>query len=408
MTGYDLETRIRQVFLKTGYAAVLGDHAFGVGAHVTGYGLDNGILNPFEFDDEREDPDGGTPVRVHGQSEVVPRSLGTEFGLEPAVYVSDTWTLTPAFSLDGGIRLSSFLARSPVKFYGGPELRFSGKYTPVETFSVKAGVNTMRQYIHLISNTSSISPMDTWKLSDDRIRPTLGWQGAGGIYWTVFDNRVDLSLEGYWKNMYRYLDYKPGATLSMNENLADDLVETKGKAYGVEFMAKKTVGRLNGWISYSYSRTFLRETGDRGAAAINGGEWYKAPYDKPHDLKMALNYALTHRYSLSVNLDYSTGRPVTVPVGKYYYQGGYRLAYSARNSYRIPDYFRMDVAVNIDPGHYLKALTHASLTLGVYNVTGRRNPYSVFFSSDHGSRIQGYMLSVFATQIPYLNLNILF
>jgi outer membrane receptor protein involved in Fe transport len=110
-----------------------------------------------------------------------------------------------------------------------------------------------------------------------------------------------------------------------------------------------------------------------------------------------------------VNVDYSTGRPVTVPLGLYYYGGSYRMAYSERNAYRIPDYFRTDVAFNIDPGHYLKAAFHTTITLGVYNVTGRKNPYSVFFNTLGGSSLaKGYMLSVFATQIPYINLNILF
>ena len=407
LIGYTLETYIRQAFLKAGWTRVFGNHTVGAGASAVGYGLSGGDLKPYVFDNEVEDAD-GTVHREKGITSVEAASLATEYAIEPAVYLSDTWVLSDVFSLDAGIRFSGFLTQSPSHFYGGPEFRLSGKYTPVENFTVKAGVNTMKQYIHLISNTSSISPMDTWKLSDARIRPTDGWQGAGGVYWTVFDSTVDLSLEGYWKRMYRYLDYKSGARLSMNPNLADDLVETTGKAYGVEFMAKKTVGRLNGWISYSYSRTFLREDGDRGVAAINGGAWYNAPYDKPHDLKLALNYALTHRYSISVNVDYSTGRPVTVPVGQYFYQGGLRLAYSARNSYRIPDYFRLDAAVNIDPGHYLKALAHTSITIGVYNVTGRKNPYSVYFTTNHGNQIRGYMLSVFATQIPYINLNILF
>ena len=194
----------------------------------------------------------------------------------------------------------------------------------------------------------------------------------------------------------------------MNHNLADDLVRTRGKAYGVEFMARKSVGKLNGWISYCWSRTFLQDSRNKGLQAINGGEWYKASYDKPHDFKRVGNYAFTRRYSISANIDYSTGRPVTLPVGTFNYAGGSRLAYSSRNDYRIPDYFRLDLAVNIDPGHYLKALAHASVTVGCYNVTGRRNAYSVYYTTSGGTDVQGYMVSVFATQIPYINLNLLF
>ena len=208
--------------------------------------------------------------------------------------------------------------------------------------------------------------------------------------------------------MQNCLDYKPGATLSMNEHLADDLLPVYGKAYGIEAMIKKTTGSLTGWISYCYSRSQYREMQDRGHEAIAGGDWYNAPYDKPHEVKVVANWAMTHRFSLSANLDYSTGRPVTVPVGKYYLSGLYRLAYSERNSYRIPDYFRLDLAFNIDPGHYKKALFHTTFTIGVYNVTGRKNPYSVFFKADQTGYVQGYMLSVFASPIPYVNINFLF
>ena len=194
----------------------------------------------------------------------------------------------------------------------------------------------------------------------------------------------------------------------MNPDLAQDLLPVKGRSYGVELMLKKTTGKVTGWLSYSYSRALLKEMQDRGNETIAGGNWYNAPYDKPHELKFVGNFALTHRYSFSVNIDYSTGRPVTVPVGAYYFGGKYRLAYSERNAFRIPDYFRTDVAFNIDPGHYLKAILHTTITLGVYNVTGRKNPYSVFFRPDTSGKTQGYMLSVFATQIPYINLNILF
>ena len=266
----------------------------------------------------------------------------------------------------------------------------------------------MSQYIHLISNTSSISPIDSWQLSNAQIRPQNGWQAASGLYWTIGGGQADLSLEAYYKRTSHYLHYKSGATLMMKEHLAEDLVETYGKAYGVELMAKKTSGKLTGWVSYSYARSMLREMYDRGVETINGGAWYNAPHDKPHEAKMVANYKFTHRYSLSANLDYATGRPVTMPVGIYRYGGGWRLAYSERNSYRIPDYFRLDLAINIEPGHYLRQLTHMSWTVGVYNVTGRKNAYSVFFSTNGGRGIAGRMLSVFACQIPYINLNLKF
>ena len=389
--AYDISTFIRQAFLKGVRTRPLNDaHTLSYGVHLLGYGLDPGIQKPY-----------GELSRI---SEM---SLDREYAVEPSLFVSDNWTITDRFSLDGGIRMSGFYALGPGAFYAGPEFRISGKYALADNLSLKGGLNTMRQYIHLISNTTAISPMDTWKLSDSDIKPTEGWQAASGIYWTNLDTGIDFSAEAYYKGASNHLDYKAGAVLTMNENLAEDLVPVYSRSYGVELMAKKTTGDLTGWVSYGYSRAKFREMYDRGNETIAGGDWYNAPYDKPHEFKLAANYALTHRYSFSVNVDYSTGRPVTVPIGTYQYLGSLKLAYSDRNSHRIPDYFRTDVAFNIDPGHYLLAWAHATFTIGVYNVTGRKNPYSVFFTTNYG-RVSGHMLSVFATQIPYVNLNLLF
>jgi len=389
--SYRLSTAVRQAFARAAFRQTLGAHTLSYGANLTDYALSPGDISP-----------------LNDGSLVVPRSLKLEKALEPAVYAGDSWRIDDFFSLDGGVRLSAFQALSPSKFYIGPEFRIAGKWTPLTNLSVKAGFNSMNQYIHLISNTSSISPMDTWKLCDADIKPQRGWQAAAGVYWTVFGGALDLSLDGYWKRMNNYLDYKSGAVLSMNDNLSQDLVPTRGKAYGAELMVRKPSGKLTGWVSYTYSRTLLQEMTDRGVETINRGEWYPAAHDKPHDVKFVGNYKFTHRYSFSLNLDYSTGRPVTIPVGKYLYDGIIRLAYSDRNSYRIPDYFRMDVAFNIEPGHYLKAFTHASCTIGCYNVTGRKNAYSVYYTTNAGRSINGYMISVFATQIPYLSINLKF
>lgn len=392
MSGYRIGVTIRQGFAKaTFHYAAGGAHNFTYGASAIWYDLMPGELSP-----------------LHENTLVAHRRLDTQNALEPAIYFSDTWTVTPQLMLEGGVRVSGLAAFNPSKFYANPELRLSGKYSFRDNLSLKAGFNTMSQYIHLISNTSSISPIDSWQLSNAQIRPQNGWQAASGLYWTIGGGQADLSLEAYYKRTSHYLDYKSGATLMMNEHLAEDLVETYGKAYGVELMAKKTSGKLTGWVSYSYARSMLREMYDRGVETINGGAWYNAPHDKPHEAKMVANYKFTHRYSLSANLDYATGRPVTMPVGIYRYGGGWRLAYSERNSYRIPDYFRLDLAINIEPGHYLRQLTHMSWTVGVYNVTGRKNAYSVFFDTGEGNKVSGRMLSVFACPIPYINLNLKF
>ena len=392
VTGaYELGTCIREAYTRAMVENPLGNHRLTWGADAVFYALDPGTLSPID------------------SSLVIPRSLRTELALEPAVYVGDEWNIGGGpFTLDYGVRLSGFTSLNDGKFYAGPEFRLSGKYTPRPNLSFKAGFNSMNQYIHLLSNSASISPMDTWKLCDADILPQKGFQAAAGAYWTVFGNALDITLEGYYKQVVNYPDYRSGAVLSMNENLAADLIRTRAKSYGVEFMLRKQTGRLTGWVSYTWSRALLQDMQNTGAEAINGGAWYNAPYDKPHDVKLVGNYKFTHRYSISFNLDYSTGRPVTLPVGQYYYGNAMRLLYSDRNAYRIPDYFRLDLAMNIEPGHYLKAFTHMSATFGCYNVTGRRNAYSVFYTTSGGSGVHGYMVSVFATQIPYLSLNLKF
>lgn len=391
--AYTYSTVISQARAKAAFKTVLSD------AHTLSYGADGVlyILNP------------GQKVPYSDDSFLVPVYLPVQRGLQSSLYASDEWKAGRTLSFEAGARLSSYaVLGDSTAFYLNPEVRLSGKYSPLPGLSFKAGFNTMTQYIHLISNSASISPMDSWQMCTSRIRPQTGYQAAAGAYWTLPDGKTDISAEVYTKRVWNCLDYKSGAVLTMNPNLADDLVETTMKAWRAELMVRKQVGKLTGWISYTYSRSMLRETLDRGIETINGGQWYNAPHDKPHDLKVVGNYKLTHRFSLSCNLDYSSGRPVTIPIGKYVYGGGYRLAYSARNGYRIPDYFRMDLALIVEPSHYLKKLTHLSMTLGCYNVTGRKNAYSIFYTTDGGTGVKGYMVSVFATQIPYVSLNMKF
>lgn len=391
MQAYRLTTGIRQAYARLGFKATLGRHSLSYGLHGTAYDLTPGSKKP-----------------TGEKSMITAATLDTQNALEGAAYLQETWTPGRRFSIDAGIRYSAFGEKASGAIYHNPEYRASMKVGITRSTTFKTGYNTMTQYLHMISNNTSVSPVDTWHLSTDRVKPQTGWQGTAGLYQTLGDGTAELSVEGYWKRMYDYLDYKSGAVLSMNPDLEDALIPTTGKAWGVECMLRKSSGKLNGWVAYTWSRTFLRETTDRGIETINGGAWYCAPSDKPHDVKVVANYKFTHRYSLSVNADYSTGRPVTIPVGKFHYANSYALAYSERNAYRIPDYFRMDMALNIDPGHNLKKATHASMTLGVYNITGRRNAYSIYYTASSLTEVKGRMLCVFAMPIPYMTFNIRF
>ena len=388
--GFSVRTSLQQYFLRADAEQdIFYRHKTAYGAEMLLYDIRGGRREPWgEY------------------SGVIRMQLPGDNAFQPSLYFSDTWTPSDSLSLESCIRLSSFF--NGPSFHVFPELRLSGRYSPAPTLSFKAGASTAVQYLHLITNTAAISPMDIWHLSDENFSPMRGWQTSAGAYWTVAGGKLDLSAEAYYKDARNYYDYAAGAELLMNADLYQDVVRTRQKAYGVELMAKKSVGKLNGWISYTWSRSFLRDiSGNQWL--VNGGRWYSSPSDKPHEFQFAGNYALTRRYSFSLNVNYSTGRPVTLPFGYANYEGGYRLVYTERNGYRVPDYFRVDVAFNIEPSHYLKTLTHTSFTVGCYNVTGRHNAYSVYFDTRNGfASAYGHLVSIFAVPIPYVNLNIMF
>lgn len=369
------------------------------------------------------------------KSLVIADILPQEQAFESAVFADQRYDLTDAITLNAGLRYSfydylgpanvnvyangfeksdanlvsaeSYGSGKSIKTYHAPEYRLGARFVLSPDFSVKAGYNTQRQYIHMLSNTTSMSPTDVWKLSDMNIAPQRGSQVSLGLYKNFKSNTIETSLEGYYKKIANFLDYKSGAVLILNHKIEQDVLPTQGKAYGIEFMVKKLTGKLNGWASYTYSRTMLKTEDISGNNSINGGQYYPANYDKPHDFTLIGNYRFSHRVSFSLNLTYSTGRPITLPVGKYYYAGGQRLLYSERNKYRIPDYFRSDVSLNVLGNHKKKQLMHNSWTFGIYNLTGRKNVFSTFFASEN-KLINGYQLSIFGTAIPFINYNIRF
>jgi hypothetical protein len=194
------------------------------------------------------------------------------------------------------------------------------------------------------------------------------------------------------------IEYKAGAELLLNEHIETDLINGNGRAYGIEFLLKKDQGRFNGWLSYSLTRSLIKADGFFPEEKINGGDYFPAIYDRPHDLSLLTNYIFSRRFSVTSNLTYNTGRPITYPVAKYYFRDVTRLYYSLRNEYRIPDYFRWDLSMNIEGNLKSKKILHSSWSFSVYNVTGRKNAYSVYFVSEDGI-INGYKLSIFAQPI---------
>lgn len=419
VNAYKLTFDINQLNLRSDFSYSLNsDHNLEFGFNTIRYNLHPGSFQPNSE-----------------QSLVTPDVVPNEQAFESAAFFSDRYTVSTKLSLNGGIRYSVFNYLGPqsvnsyapgspkdestitgtknygagkiINTYHGPEYRFSARYAFSLSFSVKAGFNSQRQYIHMLSNTTAIAPTDIWKLSDPNIKPQQGNQVSIGFYKNLKSNTVETSVELYYKKIRDYLDYKPGAKLILNHHVETDVINTRGKAYGAELMIKKTSGKLNGWIGYTYSRILLQMDDSTISAPVNGGRWYPANYDKPHDVTVVGNFKVNHRFSLSMNVTYSTGRPITLPIGRFYYAGSQRVLYADRNSYRIPDYFRTDFAMNIDGNYKVKQKTHNSWTIGVYNLTGRRNAYSVYYLSENGL-VKGYKLSIFGSAIPFVNFNIRF
>jgi hypothetical protein len=419
VNAYRLNFNIDQTNFKTDFNYYPGhNHSITFGLSSIYYNL-----NPGNFE-----PDGS-------QSLILPDIVPTQHALESALYAGDKFDITSDLSVSAGVRLSVYNFLGPatvdyyapglprastnivdsvtykknqnIKTYAAPEVRLSARYNLTDNLSVKAGYNTLHQYLHLLSNTTAISPTDVYQLSDPNIKPQWGDQVSLGLYRNLQSNTIETSVEVYYKRLRNYLDYKSGATLELNQHIETDVINTDGKAYGAELMIRKTAGKLTGIMSYTYSRTFLRQNDPTVLPLVNNGAYYPANYDKPHDFNFTGAYHISHRYSVSMNLVYSTGRPITLPIAKYYYDGSERVYYSERNQYRIPDYFRSDFSINIEGNHRLNQLTHNSWTIGVYNLTGQQNAYSTYFS-EQGGVISGYKLSIFAAPIPFINYNIRF
>ncbi|WP_439481155.1 TonB-dependent receptor [Cyclobacterium plantarum] len=369
------------------------------------------------------------------ESIVLNERVNREKALESAFYIGDEFEANPKLLINYGMRYVIYNYLGPnsvnqypfnslrteetkigerayeageiINTYQGPEVRISARYAIDNFTSVKAGFNTMRQHLHMLTNTAAIAPTDTWKLSDPYLMPQTGRQFAIGYFKNFKNNIIETSAEVYYRNMQNLVDFRSGATLILNNDLEQDVLNTRGRAYGIELMAKKTEGKLNGWISYTYSRSLLETNPNERGEKVNSGKLYPSNFDQPHDIMLAGNFEFTKRINTSVNANYSTGRPITYPVAKFNYNGSERVFYSDRNAYRIPDYFRVDLSFNIEGNHKVRKLAHASWSLGIYNILGRANPYSVYFSPVNGT-IQGYQLSIFARPIPFITYNFKF
>jgi hypothetical protein len=362
--------------------------------------------------------------------------LDPENALETSLFYSHELSINPELTVQAGLRYTYYAMFGPgikriynpdlprrnstvtgqvpygqwelMEGYGGFEPRFSLRKSIGASASLKASYNRMKQFIHLISNTSAVSPVDIWKLSDPYIKPQTGDQVTAGIFKNLKSNTYETSLEVFYKYIVNVIDYKDGADLVLNRNLETEILNGNLRSYGAEVLIRKNKGRFNGWISYTLSRTEARIDNPIKQEKINLGNYYPLNYDKLHDLAVVGNYNFTRRHSLGFNFVLYSGRPITYPVGSYG-QSSFLIAdFENRNNDRIPSYHRLDISFTRDGNHKKDKKWHGSWTFSVYNFYARKNPYSIFFKARGYMVAQAFRLSVIGTMIPSLTYNFRF
>jgi len=352
--------------------------------------------------------------------------LGEEQGVESAVYISDSYDVTSWLTLTAGARFGVFTPigpktvyeyapgnpldvryitdtlnyseNQPICWYKEPDLRVALNFETDESGSVKLAFNQMHQNLFMLSNTTSIAPNTQWKLADYHLLPSKSNQYSAGVFRTLAEYGLETSAEIYYKKTTNFPEFRDGADFLGNPNLETDVLQGNQEAYGIELFVKRRMRKLEGWISYTYSRSMIKVDGGNDWSQINGGEVYPANFDIPHALNVVLNYHITRRITFASILTYQTGKPVTYPVSVYYINGIPTLDYSKRNAYHIPDYLRADFSLTLEGSLKKQKLLHSSLIFSVYNAAGRENPYSVYFKTEDG-KIRSYQYSVIGVPI---------
>ena len=299
----------------------------------------------------------------------------------------------------------SFQSGEVMKRYSGIEPRVSMRYLISPQSSIKASYYRGFQYMHLISNTSSTTPQDYWITSGPHLKPQSGDQYSLGYFQNLKNNRYELSVEGFYKDIDNAVDYIEGADITLNPSLEAGLSQGDGLAYGMELLLKKATGRTTGWLAYTYSRSLRRFRNEGTNIMINDGGYYASAFDQPHRVSFIFNYQLSPRSFFSANFNYSTGRPITIPVSKFSYDVYLSvLNYSARNDYRIPDYHRLDLSLTIKDKPRSNKRFHSEWVISLFNVYSRKNTYSVSFTR-FGTASK---LAVLGSIFPSVNYNFRF
>lgn len=374
-------------------------------------------------------------IGYKGNPAIPEKKVDKNNGVEFSLFANDDYQISDNISLSFGIRYSYYMHIGPdtvyryldnlpktlssitdtsyykgmegIKKFNGIEPRLSARFNITSHQSIKVSYNRMRQYIHMISNTTSPTPVDLWQVANEYLPPQIADNFSLGYFHNLKENVWETSAEVFYKNMQNLVEYKNFPQLFLNNHIETELLTGQGRAYGAELYIRKLKGKWTGWASYTYSQTEIKVDSPYESESINNGSWFPSNYNKPHTLNIVTNRRTRNAGALSFIFSYNTGRPLTAIESSYIVDGTVVPIYSERNKYQIPDYVRFDFSFTI--GNVIRKLDD-SLVFSIYNLFGRENAYSVFYQRPANNYLipKPYKLSVLGSPLPSLTYNFKF
>jgi len=369
-------------------------------------------------------------------SSLIPLTIEKDQALELALYLNDDFDLNPFIRFSAGLRLSHFrnmgpfvvrqytpgLERRPANLSGqqeygrgetiasftGVEPRLAVRFLLDEASSVKLSYNRINQYLHLLSNTASPTPIDVWQLSNTYFPAQRAHNFSLGFFKNFKGKIWQTSIEFFYRDMQGLVVAKDFARLLGNEHIETEMLNAVGRAYGAELSIKRTYGKLDVEAAFTYSRSLRRTAGNPENQHVNEGAWFPSDFDSPYNVSLTAKYRPSRTKTFSASFIYRRGRPITAPAGAFaVYPSWFIPTFSERNSLRIPDYHRLDVSYTFDDGLISRRQLKTEFTFSLYNVYARQNAFSVFFRKE-GSQFKSFKLAVLGTVLPFVSYNFKF
>jgi hypothetical protein len=411
LKGFSLQYQITYPSVKADFHWNMITHHVGFGVQSTYYDFNPGTLTP-----------------TTDQSDKKFIQMEVQQSIESGIYLSDQFDLVKKLHADVGARYSVFTALGPgsvniyepdkpretiyqidtiqfgkgekIKTYHNIEPRLGLRFDLQRDASLKFGYHRIYQYLHLITNTTAVTPVDIWQPSGYYFKPQKVDQVSLGYFKNFKEKRYEAFVEFYYKQVDNVLEFKDGAQLILNAQIETDLLQGKARAYGAETQIAKLTGKLTGSVSYAYSRSLRTIKSTFSDETINNGEEYASNFDQPHVVNLIWKLNITRRHFFTGGFTYRTGRPITLPLTAFSVDNFTVSVFSDRNKFRIPDYHRLDLGFVIEGNHKRKKFWDGTWTISVYNFYARKNAYSVFFKEARPGILRPYQLSIIGTALP--------